>query len=306
MASHQLLKEKKPEVPIDVSIVISSFGASSNQLNKVMTHLQDSEVPSIDEISPKNKTGLIASKTSKKNSASNISSDQVKLRRKLTNDDGINLGDKDAQLHRVQSEQLHMDKDEQVKAGQPEEAQVQKDDPKREEEYLNEIKEQGMYVNNAGIVLLWPFLTNYFEELTLIKDKNFINEEAREKAVLLTQFLVTGSEDIPEYDLALNKILCGWALDEPISQKLDLTLEAITGSQSFIENIAAMWKAIGEVSVSGFQQTFLQRDGLLKENDFGWQLIVERKTLDILLDKLPWSFNVIKLGWMTKPLFVEW
>jgi hypothetical protein len=42
----------------------------------------------------------------------------------------------------------------------------------------------------------------------------------------------------------------------------------------------------------------------LKED--AWHLKVEQKGIDVLLDHLPWSFSLIKHGWMKRPVHVEW
>jgi hypothetical protein len=38
----------------------------------------------------------------------------------------------------------------------------------------------------------------------------------------------------------------------------------------------------------------------------GWRLEVERKTLDVLMDDLPWSFSMILHPWMAEPITVAW
>jgi len=35
-------------------------------------------------------------------------------------------------------------------------------------------------------------------------------------------------------------------------------------------------------------------------------LYIEEKTIDILLDKLPWNLSIIKLKWMDEILTVHW
>ncbi|NCG26197.1 MAG: hypothetical protein GWP42_01465, partial [Verrucomicrobiales bacterium] len=54
------------------------------------------------------------------------------------------------------------------------------------------------------------------------------------------------------------------------------------------------------------REGFLLRDARLLELEESWQLKVEGKTLDILMDGMPWSFGIIKLPWMDKRLIVEW
>ena len=58
--------------------------------------------------------------------------------------------------------------------------------------------------------------------------------------------------------------------------------------------------------MEGYQQTFLQREGKIIRVDDGWQVIVERKTLDVLLKRLPYSIGMIRQPWMRTTIWVEW
>jgi hypothetical protein len=35
-------------------------------------------------------------------------------------------------------------------------------------------------------------------------------------------------------------------------------------------------------------------------------LKVSRETFDIILEKVPWQYHVVRFPWMTLPLVVEW
>ncbi|WP_373396428.1 contractile injection system tape measure protein [Algoriphagus halophilus] len=59
-------------------------------------------------------------------------------------------------------------------------------------------------------------------------------------------------------------------------------------------------------SVDGLRETFLQRDGKISRVENGWKLKVERKTVDIQMNKLPWGIGMIKLPWMNEMMFVDW
>jgi hypothetical protein len=52
----------------------------------------------------------------------------------------------------------------------------------------------------------------------------------------------------------------------------------------------------------------LQRDGLLFNGDdfTPWKITIERKGQDLLLDRLPWSYSIIKLPWIKGMINVEW
>ena len=60
------------------------------------------------------------------------------------------------------------------------------------------------------------------------------------------------------------------------------------------------------MSVRGFRGTFLLRKGQLSTRDGVWLLRVERQTYDVVLDRFPWSLNIVKLPWMEALMQVEW
>jgi len=166
--------------------------------------------------------------------------------------------------------------------------------------------EQDYYLANAGIVLLWPFLVRYFSKLKLIKDNAFTDENAQEKAVLILQFLATGNTESEEHALLLNKLLCGWPLEQPLLRSIALSKLDKHESEALIQSVIGHWKALKNTSLTGFRQSFLQREGRLTEKDHGWELFINRTGFDVLLDQLPWGIGTIHLPWMEKTVFVEW
>jgi len=164
-----------------------------------------------------------------------------------------------------------------------------------------------LYVRNAGLVLLWPFLRPFFEKLELVSEGAFSNSQAAEKASWLLQHLVLGKRAaLFEAHLPLNKVLVGMLPDafvpaaKPITEfeefAIDELLEAVT-------NYMPAWK---NLTADGFQRAYLQREGALSARDGNWLLQVKRETYDILLDKMPWSISIVKLPWMEHHLIVEW
>lgn len=170
---------------------------------------------------------------------------------------------------------------------------------------------EGVYVENAGLVILWPFLGRLFERLDLVRsqdggEKGFRDRASLHRAVGLLQHTVTGETEPQEYQVPLAKVLCGmdpaevFAFGEPVtateSQECDLFLNAAIVNAPIL----------GEMSVDGFRGAFLIRKGLLSARDGTWSLRVERLTHDILLEQLPWQLSWIKLPWLEAPLCVEW
>lgn len=163
-----------------------------------------------------------------------------------------------------------------------------------------------LYLTNAGLVLLWPFLNQLFEIAEWVEKGKFLSEELAHKGMSLLQILVDPDAEINEYVLPLNKILCGLGLETVAQLTFDFSEEEKKACEAFLESVIKQAPILNEMSVDGFRQAFLRRKGILSVRDGGWLLRVERETHDVVLDKFPWSFQFVRLPWMEAPLFIEW
>lgn len=166
--------------------------------------------------------------------------------------------------------------------------------------------ENGIHLNNVGMVLTAPFMPRLFSMLKLTDQGKFIHFGAAERATHLLQYIVTGATETPEYEMLLNKVLCGISTSLPITSQFDITEEEKTIIEQLMQSIIQHWKILGSTSIAGLRQTFLQRQGWLSLEDNYWQLKVQPGTFDMLLDQLPWNISLIKHAWMDKPLHVNW
>lgn len=165
----------------------------------------------------------------------------------------------------------------------------------------------GTYLVNAGLVLVWPFLTALFERLGYVAERQFLGIGQATRAAYLLQFLATGEDQPPEHLLALNKVLCGVGRTLPLRRELPLTPDEKATGESLLQAVIARWGTVlKNTSLAGLRETFLQRPGKLVWADDRITLTVETKTLDILLDRRPWPIALIKLPWMPLPLYVTW
>lgn len=172
---------------------------------------------------------------------------------------------------------------------------------------FSDIEGDPIYIGNSGLVILWPYLGRYFEMLEMLENGGFINQESALRAVHLLQYLVTGRMETPEYELALNKILCNLAIDEPVSLGIEMTDREIEISDSLLNGIIQNWEMLSKgTSVETLRGTFLIRDGKLNDNSDHWHLQVDPAPFDMLLDTMPWGISIIKLSWMEKLLQVSW
>jgi hypothetical protein len=170
----------------------------------------------------------------------------------------------------------------------------------------NNITSEEIYINNAGLILLHPFLEALFDHLGLTTENKWMNSLTQQKAVLVSEFLVTGNTEFEEFNLVLNKILCGIDPDEIVVIEMRSENEITTECEVLLNEVITHWKALKNTSVEGLRETFLQRNGKLSKVDDGWLLQVEQKGVDILISSLPWGFGIVKLPWMNEMLFVEW
>lgn len=166
--------------------------------------------------------------------------------------------------------------------------------------------EEDLSVSNGGLVLLHPFIESLFENLGLLEEGEFSQKSARERAVCLLYYLATGREEFPEHKLVLPKFLCAWPSGEPINRFLPISEYEIEECDAMLNSAISHWEALKSTSIEGFRGNFMQRKGILREEEFGWSLYIERETQDILLERLPWSFSVVKLEWMDEMLTVHW
>ncbi len=161
-------------------------------------------------------------------------------------------------------------------------------------------------ISNAGIVLFQGFISTYFNRLGLVKDNVFCSAQAQRNAVHHLQYLATGLAATEEQHLVLNKVLCGLLPSDPIELGIELTNEDKQIGDSLIEAIIKHWSAIGSSSIDGFRGNWLVRDGLLGQGEDRWDLVIEKRPYDLLLQRTPFSYNIIKLPWMPKTLYVTW
>jgi hypothetical protein len=164
----------------------------------------------------------------------------------------------------------------------------------------------GVSVYNAGMILCWPFFGRFFAALGLVEQGKFKGQQAEERAVQLLQYLATGLTEFEEWDLSLNKVLCGVPMNTPIAPSFEITLEEEEMVNKLINGTIFNWEKMRGTRLETFRETFFMRTGMLYEKDNRWELIVERKAYDLLLDTLTWNITMINLSMMKKRLNVQW
>lgn len=166
--------------------------------------------------------------------------------------------------------------------------------------------ESGIFVRQAGVVLVHAFLPALFERLRLIQNGKFVHKEARQRALYLLHYVSTGKGYAEEHELAVAKILCAWAVNMPVDRSVELAAAECDEADSMLQVVIEQWKVLKHTTADGLREGFLQRAGKLFEKNNQFFLQVESSPVDVLLDQLPWTLSFVKLPWMNEILRVDW
>ncbi|MDD3038137.1 contractile injection system tape measure protein [Bacteroides sp.] len=168
---------------------------------------------------------------------------------------------------------------------------------------------ESISVGNAGLALLAPWFPRLFGMLGLLDEerKDFKDSESRIRAIYILQRLVTLEEkEYQEKELAFNRILVSLPFTEPLPPKMELTEGEIGIVESMLNGVKANWEKMNNSSVRGLQCNFIIRNGHIVQQEKKWTLTVESRSYDMLLDSVPWAYNVISFPWLKKPIYVSW
>ena len=166
--------------------------------------------------------------------------------------------------------------------------------------------EDSLYINNAGLVILAPYLPRYFKMLGMLENDIFPDPETAARAVLLLQYLATGKTEAPEHELVLNKILCNLHFTTPVPESIVLTEQEQEISEQLLNAVLQNWDKMSNSTVENLRESFLLRAGMVREHEDHFSLMVENKGFDILLSFLPWTISVVSLPWMDGRVETEW
>ena len=161
-------------------------------------------------------------------------------------------------------------------------------------------------IPNSGLVLLQSFIPMLLSRLRMTDHEKFVSPQAQRRAVHLLQYLVTGHSATAEEHLALNKLLCGLALHEPVDSSIEMGSHEVQTCHSLLEAVINYWPAIADSSIAGLRGNWLVRSGTLCHAGDHWDLTVDKRVYDLLLGQAPFSYSVIKFPWMETAVYVRW
>jgi len=163
-------------------------------------------------------------------------------------------------------------------------------------------------VAQSGLVLLHPYLCRLLVHCNLMEPGGKVLPPfALPRIAALLHYLATGREEVMEFELGLIKILLGLDPLTPLPVAEGVLTEADRAeAQALLTAVVTHWSALKKTSAQGLRVSFLERPGILRAIEGGWQLNVERRGWDVLLDQLPWSLSLVRLPWMHRFVAVEW
>ncbi|MBI3234348.1 MAG: hypothetical protein HYZ42_09955 [Bacteroidetes bacterium] len=165
-------------------------------------------------------------------------------------------------------------------------------------------QEGHILVDNAGLVLLHPFLKHFFNGIGLLDENNNITDKVLATHVL--HYIATGNEHDFEQTMLLEKYLVGLDPFESIPREIAISEAIKTETEKLFAAIRENWTPMKSSSIVAIRETFIQRQGKLINESPNPRLVVERKTVDILLNQLNWTISIIRLPWLDEIIFVEW
>ena len=182
------------------------------------------------------------------------------------------------------------------------------DDPSKEGEVSQPDQEDSdtIVIQNAGLIILWPFFYRLFDKCGFLIDRKFKDDQSVQKGILMMQYLVAGSTEINENELVLNKILCGVAQRTQIDVKIELTDVELEMCDSLLLGVLKNWEKLSKSSVATLRETFLKREGILIPNELDYNLNIVKETFDMLLDTIPWNISIIQTTFMENRINIDW
>lgn len=157
-------------------------------------------------------------------------------------------------------------------------------------------------VENAGLILLAPFLQAYFTHLGL----SHTEVDGWSRAPLVLYHLATGHWEAGEWQLVLPKLLCGFPLAANCDTSLKPNNVHTDEANRLLASVIKHWRALKSTSPDGLRINFLQREGWVTLQEDKMVLELSEQAHDILLQFIPWNFRLIKWPWSHRIITVKW
>ncbi|MFW0737782.1 contractile injection system tape measure protein [Flavobacterium sp. T12S277] len=182
---------------------------------------------------------------------------------------------------------------------------IPSDREEEEEDLLDENTDfKSCYVQNAGIIILHPFLKEMLKNCDLMDDDHkLLNKEL---AAHILHYAATKKEKDYEHAMLFEKFLCGIPLWQSIPREVQISDKHKQQVEEMLDSAVQHWSALKNTSTAVLRTEFLQREGKLDWSESNPKLTIERKTQDLLLEKIPWNISIVKIPWIEKLIYTQW
>lgn len=160
------------------------------------------------------------------------------------------------------------------------------------------------YVQNAGLIILHPFLKEMLKSCDLMDDNNTLLN--KELAAHILHYTATKRENDYEHLMLFEKFLCGIPLQQSIQKEVTIDDKHKQQVEEMLASAVHHWTALKNTSTAVLRSEFLQREGKLDWSESNPKLTIERKMQDLLLEKIPWNISIIKIPWIQKLIYTQW
>ncbi|MDB5031564.1 MAG: hypothetical protein JWP71_2285 [Mucilaginibacter sp.] len=135
---------------------------------------------------------------------------------------------------------------------------------------------QVYFINNAGLVLITPFIVTYFTRLSL--DVAFKSDSDRQKAIQALLFVATGNDTYTLPDAEAMGLIFGLEVTA-IKILPPLTTEEKVIAEGLLQAMLKTWDKLNNTSINGLRTSFLQRPGKLTKDEDKVSIIVEKERM---------------------------
>lgn len=165
-------------------------------------------------------------------------------------------------------------------------------------------KEIKITTEKAGIILLHPFIKELFKRMEILTENQKIKDT--NKAAIVLHYIATGNEEAMDLEMSLEKILLGIPQAEILTEPQKLTKKEKQECDELLVAVIQHWQIYKSKAINTLRAMFLQRYATIEKTETKIKIEVEKQAQDLLLDKLPWGIEMIKLPWIKQIIYTKW
>lgn len=244
--------------------------------------IEDIKIQTIKKLRTKTEEEKEIRKTDRKNQKTKEEEKQQKIK-KITKEE-TRTRETDKKINKITNE-----KEEKIKAIEKQKQQE---------------KEIKITTEKAGIILLHPFIKELFKRMGILTEKQKIKDT--NKAAIILHYIATGKEEAMDLEMSLEKILLGIPQAEIFTESQKLTEKEKQECDELLVAVIQHWKIYKSKAINTLRAMFIQRYATIEKTETKIKIEVEKQAQDLLLDKLPWGIEMIKLPWIKQIIYTKW